>query len=140
LILIVETNPMKLLIRKILGQIRDGTLLEPSEIAALDYDTILDARDSDREFGRQWTQSYTNIENVWKTTEVDQELKSLAEEIRKESFLSVSRSTAQHEISSYVSDDFDIIIRRIILGIDDPFLDKLWSAYISNQIPTARSH
>ncbi len=45
-----------------------------------------------------------------------QETAALSEDIRRESFLTVSRATTQHEIASYVSDDFDIIIRGSILA------------------------
>jgi hypothetical protein len=59
----------------------------------------------------------------------------LAEDIRRESFLAVSRATTQHEIASYVSDDFDLIVKAAILGLDDPFLSTMWDAYARNEIP-----
>jgi hypothetical protein len=66
---------------------------------------------------------------------VASDLAKLAEDIRRESFLVVSRGTAQHEIASYVSDEFDIITRGKILGIEDDFLTGLWDAYSRDAIP-----
>ena len=75
------------------------------------------------------------IERHWSDIEVDQEASNLLYEVRKESFLAVSRATAQHEIASYVSDDFDLIVRGSILGVRDPFLAGLWEAYCRHEIP-----
>lgn len=65
---------------------------------------------------------------------MDAETARLAEDIRRESFLSVSRATTQHDIASYVSDDFDLIVKAAILGFDDPFLSAMWDAYARNEI------
>ena len=121
---------------EIVRRITDGTLLSPELIAALDHDSILDERDGDAAFEAQWMQCYNEIEAKWSIANVDKETVALAEDIRRESFLSVSRVTNQHEIASYVSEDFDIIIRGCILELDNEFLNKLWDAYNQNEIPT----
>lgn len=120
----------------ILARIKDETLLSPAAIAALDHGNILDARDGDVEFEAQWTMCYNQIEEVWQTADVNQEAAALKDDIRRESFLSVSRATTQHEIASYVSDDFDIIVRGSILALNDEFLNGLWDSYNRNEIPT----
>lgn len=114
-------------------------MLPPATIAALDHDAILDARDSDAAFETEWTRCYNEIENNWASADVDQEAAALKDDIRRESFLSVSRATAQHEIASYVSDDFDIIVRGSLLGMNEPFLNRLWEAYNRNEIPTSQT-
>lgn len=120
---------------EILRRIMDGRLLPPAVMGALDHDPILDQRDDDAEFEAQWLRCYNEIEKQWATADIDQETEALKEDIRRESFLSVSRATEQHEIASYVSDDFDIIIRGSILGMGDEFLNRLWDAYDRNEIP-----
>lgn len=114
----------------------DGSLLSPDIIRILDHDAILDARDGDAKFETEWLQCYNNLEAIWPIANVTKEIVVLCEEIRRESFLAVSRATIQHEIASYVSDDFDIIIRGAILGLEKDFLNRLWSAYDRNEIPT----
>ena len=37
---------------------------------------------------------------------------------------------------NYVSDDFDLLSRGSVLGLDDPLLKQLWEAYERNQVPT----
>ena len=82
---------------------------------------------------------YNQIEDRWRSAEVKQDLAALIDDVRRESFLSVSRATAQHEIASYVSDDFDLIVRGAVLGINDDFLNRLWDAYNRNEIPTPKN-
>ena len=101
---------------QILRRIMDGSLLPPDAVQSLDHDLILDARDGDAEFEAEWTRCYNEIEAKWPEADVAGETAALAEDIRRKSFLTVSRATEQHEIASYVSDDFDIIVRGSILG------------------------
>ena len=124
---------------EILARIKEGGLLPPATIAVLDHDAILDERDTDAAFEAEWTRCYNEIENKWATADVNQETTTLKDDIRRESFLSVSRATTQHEIASYVSDDFDIIVRGSILGLNDKFLNSLWDVYARNEIPTPQT-
>ena len=119
----------------LLDQIVNGTLLPAAAIAALDHDAILDARDGDASFESDWLRCHKEIERRWSEATVDPDTARLAEDIRRESFLAVSRATTQHEIASYVSDDFDLIVKAAILGFDDPFLSTMWDAYARNEIP-----
>ena len=66
------------------------------------------------------------VKERWATTTIPEKLRTLAEDIRRESFTTVSRSTRQHEIASHVSDDFDLIVRGWLVGATDPLLTKLW--------------
>lgn len=124
---------------EVLARIKEGILLPPAVIAALDHDAILDERDGDAEFEAQWMRCYKQIEDQWRCADIKQELNILKDDVRRESFLSVSRATAQHEIASYVSDDFDLIIRGAMLGVNENFLNRLWNAYNRNEIPTPKT-
>jgi len=124
---------------EILTRIKQGSLLPPATIAAFDHDAILDERDSNASFEAEWTRCYNEIEDNWAAADVDQKTVALKDDIRRKSFLSVSRATTQHAIASCVSDDFDIIVRGSILGIHDPFLNRLWDVYNRNGIPTAET-
>ena len=121
---------------EILERIKDGTLLPAAVIGALDHDSILDERDGDADFEAHWKRCYDEIEAKWATADVNKDAIAQKDDVRRETFLSVSRATEQHEIASYVSDDFDIIVRGSLLGINDNFLDDLWAAYNRNEIPS----
>jgi hypothetical protein len=118
----------------ILQRIAEGSLLPPASFAELDCDAALDARDQE-DFDSRWVQLSDEIDRRWTTATVPEDLYALAEDIRRESFLAVSRATTQHEIASYVSDDFELIVRGRLLGLTDPLLDELWGAYDEGTFP-----
>jgi len=124
---------------EILTRIKDGSLLSPAMISGLDHDTILNERDGDADFEARWIRCNNQIEDQWRFADVKQEMTSLIEDVCRESFLKVSRATTQHEIASYVSDDFDLIVRGAVLGMNDDFLNRLWDAYHRNEIPSPQT-
>ncbi len=121
---------------EILDRITNGTLLRAASIEALDCDAILDERDDDSDFEEQWLGRLKLLNEKWETAELSEEAVSLKEDIRRESFLSVSRASGQHEIASYVSDDFELIAMASILEIDDRFVLRLWNGYEQDTVPT----
>lgn len=118
---------------EILTSINIGTLLSRRALSELDHDAILNERDGNADFEARWKRCYNEIVDSWPAE--DSKYAQLIEDIRRTAFLSVSRATAQHEIASYVSDDFDIIVRGSIIGLNDEFLNSLWDSYKDNKIP-----
>jgi hypothetical protein len=123
-------------LNSILTRIMEGTLLPAGYFADLDCDAALDLRDRESDFDASWIRLFNQIESHWPTATIDDNLRKLAEEIREKSFLAVSRATSQHEIASYVSDDFDILVRGELLGLDDPLLEQLWRVYDDGKFPS----
>ena len=50
-------------------------------------------------------------------------------------FLQAGKCAGQHEISSYVSDDFGLIATALASGYDDDWLTALWVSYKDGKIP-----
>lgn len=119
----------------ILARIATGELLPDDCFGSLDCDAALDARDRDAEFDAEWVRLDNEVSRRWDARAVESSLSTLAEDIRRESFLAVSRATGQHEIAGYVSDDFDLIIRVRLLGITEPLLDQMWGVYERGEFP-----
>jgi hypothetical protein len=120
----------------ILSRISGGELLPTAYFSELDCDAALDARDGDSGFEAAWVRLYKQIERRWNEATISESLRSVAEDIRRESFLAVSRATRQHEIASYVSDDFQIIVRGRLVGETDLFLEQLWCVYERGKFPS----
>src|SRR5262249_18397892 len=112
----------------LLMQIRDGTFVRAAYFSQLDCDKALDARDGDPEFEACWLSAFEELENRWPSGDVSDSERAIALEIQHEGFLQVSRSTAQHEIASYVADDLDLLVRAKLIGLQSEFLDELWAA------------
>jgi hypothetical protein len=123
-------------LKSILGRIAEGSLFPAAYFAELDCDAALDSRHSDPEFKASWVRLSKEIEGRWKGATIADGLRALANDIRRESFLAVSRATAQHEIASYVSDDFELVVRGRLLGLNDPLLDQVWHAHDQGTFPS----
>ena len=101
-----------------LRRIMDRSLLPTDVVQSLNHDSILDARDGDAEFEAEWTRCYSEIEAKWPEANVARETAALSKDIRRESFLTVSRATNQHEIASYLRTDPELALygRYVISG------------------------
>ena len=122
-------------LNSVLARIANGTLLPAAYYNRLDCDAALAVRDSEEAFDAAWTRQFEQVENLWATADVPAAARSLAEDIRRESFLAVSSATGQHEIASYVSDDFDMIVRGRLVGAQDGFIKDLWDVYERGEFP-----
>jgi predicted DsbA family dithiol-disulfide isomerase len=119
----------------IIEQIHGGTLLPARRFADLDCDAILDARDSDPKFEQEWLAAREHLARKWKASRPSRAAKASVEDLRRESFLAVSTATGQHELSSYVSDDFELIGWASAVGELPPVVAWLWESYAAGTIP-----
>ena len=121
-------------LQRLLDTIREGKLLPATMFDRDDRDDLLDQRDAE-EFERPWLACYNRIKEEWSAREPEQAATALMDEIRKESFLAVSRATRQHEMASYVSDDFELIAKSIALDLNDEYANGLLETYEQGEIP-----
>jgi hypothetical protein len=119
----------------LIDQIRAGTLLPASLFAELDCDAVLDARDSDRKFEREWSAARETLSAKWKASRPNRAAMAAVEDLRRESFLAVSTATRQHELSSYVSDDFELIGWASAVRYVPAVVAWLWESYEAGTIP-----
>lgn len=117
------------------SRIADDSLLPIVYYHDLDCDAALAARDRDAAFVAEWIRLFEVVGRRWDAVEVAADLRLAAEDIRKESFLVVSRATRQHEVASYVSDDLDLIVRDRLVGTECRLLGRLWAVYERGQFP-----
>ncbi len=120
----------------LLSAINDGRVLTPDVFGKIDCDEILNSRDNDGDFDAQWNKTFTSLEKDWSDRDVPQEIEQMTEEIREISFEIANHATEQHELASYISDDFDLFARAIVLERNDSFVETLWDAYENGEIPS----
>jgi hypothetical protein len=126
-------------LQKLLDEMAAGALLPGLMFMREDLDAILDRRDEE-EFETPWFKCSERIQTTWEQASPDAAIRELMDEVRKQSFLSVSRATHQHEMASYVSDDFELISKSIALGLDDANAVELLSLYRREEIPGCEQH
>ena len=122
-------------LQEIRTAIDTSSVLKPSNIGSLDHDEILDARDTEASFEDQWVQAFEKVNVAWEQFGQADDFEKLIEEIRHASFMAVSKVTHQHEIASYISDDFEMIAKASVTETVDPFILAMWSAYQRQEIP-----
>ncbi len=125
---------MKEWLELVLAQISDGSLLPAAYYGGLNCGAALDARDG-KAFAAEWIAQFEAVKGRWATAEVTDEVRALAEDVRRQAFLVVSRATRQHEIASYVSDDLDLIVRARLVGLRSSLSDRLWEVYQRGEFP-----
>jgi hypothetical protein len=104
-------------------------------LADLDYDAVLDGRDSPP-FDSEWVRVDKVVRSTQKDSRLSDEQWELIDEIRHIAFTQTAKFAGQHEICSYVSDDFGLIATALALGHDDNWLTALWSSYKNCTIPS----
>lgn len=119
----------------LIDRIRAGSLLPASLFADLDCDAVLDARDSDPTFEQEWSAARESLSVKWKASRPGRAATAAVEDLRRESFLAVSTATGQHELSSYVSDDFELIGWASAVGDAPAVVAWLWESYEAGTVP-----
>lgn len=118
------------MLNELLKRIKTGELLQPKLFNNLDEDTVLDFRD-EPEFENEWLR----ISDILDTMKVDSKNDELIYEIRKHSFINVYNTTKSDELSAYISDDFELISKAIVLGYNDKWLNSLILSYANFKFP-----
>lgn len=108
----------------------------PSQAALQDedYDDLLDERDEDG-FAQPWTKSYNTINKAYIDSGLTDAYKARIDKIREYTFKRVYKETESSDLSSYLSDDFDLILKAMLTNSQDSWVNALWQVYTEGQIP-----
>jgi hypothetical protein len=96
-----------------------------------DFDMILNHRDEDF-FSGKWMEIFDNIKEKVIKEKVD---KTVSDNLREKVFKLVFSLTNHSDLSSYVSDDFGLILQSIQVRYKDYWLNSLWLEYKNENLP-----
>jgi len=96
-----------------------------------DFDMILDQRDEDS-FSERWMEIFDNVKQKIIKDKVN---KTITENLREKVFKLVFSLTSHSDLSSYISDDFGLILQAIEVKYNDYWLNSLWLEYKNGSIP-----
>ena len=100
-------------------------------LKTLDADSALDSRD-EPEFDDTWMKEFNSLKNESFDAGDIELINSLREKAFKLSFRVINNS----EISSRISDDFELIAKSVIVGKDNSWaISYLWSSYKGGKFP-----
>lgn len=94
-----------------------------------DIDELLDERD-DELFSTPWGNEYDNVEEI-KT----EENKTLIDSIREKIFKEIFNKSNSSDLSSYVSDDFALLMDAVNSDYESKWLNSLLFEYTKGNIP-----
>lgn len=115
-------------------RIASGSLLPDSMFKSLDADTLLSERDDS--FDDDWVCAAKSLQCAWDRYPGAARDTPTVDAVREVAFKrTFDASGGHHDLAATVSDDFDLICRRALLGVDLPFITTLEQAYDAQQIP-----
>ena len=100
-------------------------------LKTLNADSALDSRD-EPEFDDAWMKEFNSLKNESFDADDIENINSLREKAFKLSFRVINNS----EISSRISDDFELIAKSVVVGKDNNWaISYLWSSYKGGKFP-----
>jgi hypothetical protein len=118
----------------VIERIANGSLLPDAMFESLDADTLLDERDE--RFDDDWVRAAKSLQFAWDRYPHAGRATPAIDAVREAAFRrAFAASGGHHDLAATVSDDFDLICRRALLGLELPFITTLEQAYDANDIP-----
>lgn len=93
-------------------------------------DEMLESRDS-AEFENDWLRVFETLEQK----EFSDADAALIDEIREIAYRKTYASTSHAELAAYVADDFELIVKSLLSGLNDEWLNALLLAYLQGLFP-----
>ncbi len=118
------------MLEKLLNKIETGKMFSADYLQNLDEDEVLDLRD-ESEFEDEWLRVSNRVESA----EFTEKENDLIKKICKQAFLKVYDATQSGELSGYISDDFEMISKAMVMGLDDGWLNALILSYANLEFP-----
>lgn len=120
-------------LQKIIHLINTGNLLSTKIFSAIDIDDALDRRDSEP-FDSHWISAFNETESIYKKMALNEQVIASINKIRELAFKAVNEA-ADSEIAAYVSDDFELIAKSVVINSTNLWVSALFSTYISGNFP-----
>ncbi len=118
----------------VIERIASGSLLPDSVFGSLDADALLCERDDS--FDDDWVRAAESVQFAWERHPNASHNTPAVDAVREAAFKrTFHASGGHHDLAAAVSDDFELICRRALLGIESPFITVLEEAYDAHQIP-----
>ncbi|MET3018103.1 hypothetical protein [Flavobacterium hydatis] len=122
---------MEQILKKLNFFIENNLPLMLSNYTEDDFDTILDERDENY-FSEKWMEIFDTIQEKVNESKTDN---TISDRSREKVFKLVYSITNHPDLSSYVSDDFGLIIQSLEINYNNYWLNSLWLEYKKGNLP-----
>lgn len=100
----------------------------------IDFDEAVELRETE-EFDSSWVRVFNIVRNTEHNAKYP---KSENDKLREQAFLKAYGVCGDDDIAAFVSDDFGLMFDAEVLGITDPWLEKLIDSYRRSVFPCGR--
>ncbi|MFO1485991.1 MAG: hypothetical protein U1F71_21700 [Verrucomicrobiaceae bacterium] len=115
-------------------RIATGSLLPDSMFESLDADSLLDRRDDSSD--DDWVRAAESLQHEWDRYPDASRATPAIDAVREAAFIrTFDAAGGHHDLAATVSDDFELICRRALIGVEIPFITALEQAYDAHQFP-----
>lgn len=118
------------MLQKIIKRIEKKGIFSQDRFENSDIDMLLDLREEEP-FDSEWMRVFYILEQK----EISESEKYDIERIREKAYLVTYEVSGSSYIAGYVSDDFEIIAKAYIIGLNDKWLNALIWSYTMNEFP-----
>ncbi len=122
-------------LKKIENLVFGGEMPSEQALSGNDFDDLLDARDAS-EFASPWTTAYDATSKLYTEYNSLQSEKVRIDKVREHIYKRVYNRTEVSDLASYISDDFDLILKSLLTGIENDWVNSLWLSYKGGDIPS----
>ena len=120
---------------KIENLVFGGEMPSEQALSGNDFDDLLDARDAS-EFASPWTTAYNAASKLYTESNSLQSEKVRIDKVREHIYKRVYNRTEVSDLASYISDDFDLILKSLLTSIENDWVNSLWLSYKGGDIPS----
>lgn len=120
-------------IEKLKSLLLQDKVLNFKNLNSAAIDEMLKSRDS-AEFENDWLKVFEMLEQK----EFSDSDAALIDEIREIAYKKTYASTNHAELAAYVADDFEMITKSLLSGLNDEWLNALLLAYLQGLFPHAK--
>lgn len=99
-----------------------------------EQNAMLDKRDQ-KPFDSDWVKTNKAVKQLEAKQQLSDEDKTTIDELREATFKKTYQVTSNEELAGYVSDDFDLIARALVVDYYDEWLFALWTQYQNGDFP-----
>ncbi len=124
-------------LEKLTVMIEKGRLLSPEMFGGLDIDAALDQRDSP-EFDEHWMNIYNKVEEESSAEPLGERELSRVERAAEVAYKTSFQNSESPELAGYISDDFDLIAKALLLSFNDSWLNSLLASYCDGRFPKGK--
>jgi len=121
-------------VEEIITGLSEGFLIQASAFESIDFDTLLDQRDS-ADFEDDWIRAAEEIQLYWGDFEGANVIEIKIDQVRELAFKKCFEVTEHSEVSGCVSDDFELLAKVSAMAIDLPYLEQMLKIYLKGEIP-----